>query len=164
MNLDIFKALFRKQRPYDLSGKLEFIESEFSRARRYKYPISLIVIDYSSQSPSRALNNNGARNLRNYSAIQKYNINKYTKDIKNTIREFDQVVEIDDLKQIIIICPETDETQASKLANRLLKTPLPQSILNNINIVSFPKDGPTFRAVLSSVKDKKKKPDKKLHQ
>ena len=162
MNLNIFKAFFQKQRQYDLNGKLEYIESEFSRARRYKYTISLIVIDFSSLSHN--LNDNGASKSRNYSTTNKYNLNKYTKDIKNTIREFDQVVEIDDRKQIIIICPETDEIQASKLADRLLKTILPESVFNGIHIVSFPKDGPTFRAVLSSVKDKKKKSEKKTVQ
>ena len=133
MKINILDTILRKNGEFNIYGKLDLIESEFSRARRYKYPVSIIIIKFSP-----------------FSCIDP-DLNKYTKRIKKLIREFDQILKIDDQEQIVILCPQTDESQADLLVDRLLRKKfLPEIVTKNIDVLSFPKDGPTFRAILSS--------------
>ena len=133
MKINLLNTLFRKNAEFNIYGKLNLIESEFSRARRYKYPVSIIIIKFSS-----------------FSHIDP-DLNKYIRKINKLIREFDQILKIDDQEQIVILCPQTDEIQAKKLVDRLLREKfLPEVVTKNIDVLSFPKDGPTFRAILSS--------------
>jgi hypothetical protein len=150
VKLEVFNVPKTKHQILSLSETTELIEQEFSRARRYNYPISIIKINLLQQDPGghpkfedpqQAFNRNLSYKQFSYSMI---------KILDGFIREFDQIVKIDDQKQLLIVCPETDLEHAKQLTNRLQEKKFDSIDFHPfMDVATFPQDGPTFRAVLS---------------
>ena len=125
IKLDIFNIPKTKHQILDLLETSDSIELEFNRARRYNYPISIIVIKLRSQ-----IQDSGKR-------------------LEDPQKTYNQ-------KQVLVLCPETDEEHAKKLVDRLYEKVFTSMDLNpEIEVALFPKDGPTFHSILSIIDSKK---------
>ena len=156
IKLDIFNIPKTKHQILDLLETSDSIELEFNRARRYNYPISIIVIKLRSQIQDSGKRLEDPQKTYNRKLAYKQLVYQLIKSLDDFVREFDQIIKIDDQKQVLVLCPETDEEHAKKLVDRLYEKVFTSMDLNpEIEVALFPKDGPTFHSILSIIDSKK---------
>lgn len=157
MTLDIIAMPKTKHQIQDLFETSDLIEQEFRRARRFNYPISMIIIRQDNYKPNQQKDSIFEDPQKKYNKKFSYlqNVHKLIKNLDDTLREFDQIIKIDDQKMILILCPNTKEDKAQLLVERIDDQVLTSmNIAPEIKVYNFPKDGPTFRSILSLAESK----------
>ena len=135
------------QRIPKISEAAEDIKTEFIRSRRYNRPLSLIIIQPTSDSFRMRLQ-------RTVQEIQRTMLNRYLSTslailINNEARRTDLVLEHDQDGRFIVICPETTRDGIGALITRIKETATQSLDLSlKIGAANFPDDALTFEEML----------------
>jgi GGDEF domain-containing protein len=127
----------------NMNAAIKDIEIEFSRSRRYKHPLSLMVLEPSKYTLDEDLDRIIMENQKKIS--HRYLTSKLAEVIVRQVLRTDMVITKDWDGHFIIVCPENNAEGTSILAQRIredVKTNLGVSI--QYGIAAFPADALTL--------------------
>jgi hypothetical protein len=138
-------------RANDIDSESQRIKIELTRSRRYRRPLSLVVIESESEDE---------RTTREMlKSIQQDLLNRFTSArvgqiIDDRIRQTDLVLR-DRRGRFIILCPETDLENASLLAKRIAEAVKERTSLHVLwGVAAFPEEALTFDDLLQKARER----------
>jgi GGDEF domain-containing protein len=143
---DLFKKIIiptTDQPIRSLENSIKDIETEFIRSRRYKHPLSLIVLEPSKYKLDEELDRIIIENQKKIS--HQYLASQLAEIITRQVRRTDMVMAKDWDGHFVIVCPENGADGTNILAKRIqedIKTTLGLSI--QYGIAAFPTDALTL--------------------
>lgn len=127
------------------------IKTEFVRSRRYKSPLSVMVLEVQSEAPEINIKDTAEEILQ--MMVKKYTSNKLIRFLDRELRRTDLVLDLERDEQIILLLPETDFKESDVLARRISSKISEQLGLDiNCGLASFPDQALTFEALVEQAK------------
>ncbi len=140
-----------------LSAATEDIRTEMLRSRRYKRPLSLILIRPDPVSLNATLH-------RTIQQVQEAMISRYVftslgHEISDVLRRTDMILESDKQDRFIILCPETDAAKSQVLAQRIRAKLIEKlGVASTLGIASFPDEAVTMDELIQRAETQAKDP------
>jgi hypothetical protein len=146
-------------RAQDLESEHQRIKIELTRSRRYHRPLSLIVIQSDANMVSRSESEAERATREMLKSIQSDLLSRFTSArvgqiIDDCVRQTDLVVR-DRRGRYIILCPETDLSNASLLAKRIYQAVNGKTSLHVLwGVAAFPEEALTFDDLLQKARER----------
>jgi hypothetical protein len=144
-------------RARDIEAEHQRIKIELTRSRRYHRPLSLIVIQADSHGPNRS--EDGPMPKEMLKSIQHDLLSRFTSArvgqiIDDCLRQTDLVMR-DRRGRFIILCPETDRSNATLLAKRIMQAVNGRTSLHALwGVAAFPEEALTFDDLLQTARER----------
>lgn len=138
-------------RVHDLDSENQRIKIELTRSRRYHRPLSLLVIH--ADSGEEKITGEMLKSVQ-HDLLSRFNSARVAQLIDDRVRQTDLVLR-DYKGNFIILCPETDPTNASALAQRIsqaIKERTDQRVL--WGVAAFPEEALTFDDLLQKARER----------
>lgn len=130
-----------------LDEALEDVQTELIRSRRYKRPLSVLVIEPKPESIQAKLHLSVLEVQQ--AMMARYVVTSLARLIGKELRRTDLVLELDGKDRFIILCPETDAKGSAALANRLCDVAAERlKVAITCGIASFPEEALTFEELV----------------
>jgi hypothetical protein len=146
-------------RARDIEAENQRIKIELTRSRRYHRPLSLVVIQSESPTVHRSGMDEETMTREMLKSIQHDLLNRFTSArvgqiIDDCIRQTDLVMK-DRRGRFIILCPETDQSNAALLGRRIAQAVKAKTSLRVLwGVASFPEEALTFDDLLQTARER----------
>lgn len=135
----------------DIDSENQRIKIELTRSRRYHRPLSLVVIE--AEADEEKLTGEVLKSVQ-HDLLNRFNSARVAQIIDDRIRQTDLVVR-DYKGKFIILCPETDSTNASLLARRISQAIKEKTDLRVLwGVAAFPEEALTFDDLLEKARER----------
>lgn len=125
----------------------EEIKTEFIRSRRHSRPLSILLVNVDTNTPTFNLEKTVREIQRNM--LSRYLASSLSKIISKEARRTDLIVEKDDERGFVMLCPETTAEGTIILAERIQHLATAQlGVRLDYGIASFPDEALTFEELL----------------
>lgn len=138
----------------------EEIKTEFIRSRRHSRPLSVLVVNVNTETPAFNLEKTVREIQRNM--LLRYLASSLSKILSKEARRTDLIVEKNDERGFVMLCPETTAEGTLILAERIQQIATDQlGIKLDYGIASFPDEALTFDELLQRAQENlmEEKPD-----
>lgn len=126
-----------------LADAMEEIQTEFTRSRRYKSPVSVVVVELEPGSIQAALHKTVQEVQK--AMMSRYMLTSLARLICSVLRRTDMVIEQREQGRFIILSPETNTENSQVLIHRIQSVAAEHlGIAVNIGAASFPESALTF--------------------
>lgn len=138
-------------RAHDIDSESQRIKIELTRSRRYRRPLSLVIIEAESgrqENPAEMLKGIQHDLLRRFTAARIGQI------IDDSVRQTDLVAR-DHRGRFVVLCPETDLLSAGFLGQRISRVVKERTNLNILTgVAAFPEEALTFDDLLQKARER----------
>ncbi len=138
--LDELTTLTYPNRTMDLRSSGDRINAELTRSRRYHRPLSLLVVQLEKGLPKSVRSDD----VLERDVLSRFSAARIGHVINEQVRETDLILS-DTQNRFILVCPETEFSYSTKLAERIAKT-VAETVGRNVEFgsASFPDEALTF--------------------
>ena len=138
-------------RAHEIDAENERIKTEFTRSRRYRRPLSLVVIE--SESDDEKISREMLRSIQQ-DLLNRFNTARIGQIIDDRIRQTDLVLR-DHRGRFIILCVETELTNAIRLGERISKA-IKERTNHHVlfGAAAFPDEALTFDDLLLKARER----------
>lgn len=138
-------------RSRDIDSESQRIKIELTRSRRYHRPLSVVMIE--SESDDEKLTREAFRNIQ-HDLMSRFTSARVGQIIDDRIRQTDLVLR-DYKGRFIVLCPETDLSNASLLAKRISQAIKERTSLRVLwGVAAFPEEALTFEDLLQKARER----------
>jgi hypothetical protein len=135
----------------DIDSENQRIKIELTRSRRYHRPLSLVVIEAAAEEEK--LSGQVLKSVQ-HDLLNRFNSARVAQIIDDRIRQTDLVLR-DYRGKFIVLCPETDSTNASLLARRISQAIKEKTDLRVLwGVAAFPEEALTFDDLLEKARER----------
>lgn len=136
----------------------EEIKTEFIRSRRHNRPLSVLLVSVNTTVPTFNLEKTVREIQRNM--LMRYVASSISKILSKEARRTDLIVEKDDERGFVMLCPETTAEGTFTLAERIQQAASEQlGVQVEYGIASFPDEALTFEELLRRAQENLKAED-----
>lgn len=138
-------------RARDIDSESQRIKIELTRSRRYHRPLSVVMIE--SESDDEKLTREAFKNIQ-HDLMSRFTSARVGQIIDDRVRQTDLVLR--DFKgRFIVLCPETDFSNASLLAKRITQAIKERTSLRVLwGVAAFPEEALTFEDLLQKARER----------
>lgn len=132
-----------KKRLRSLEETREMVDMEMARSRRFERPLSLVMV----QADTNSINMNMHRLVQEIqrSMMQRFVLATMAHELSRTLRRTDIVVEDENPGRLLLVAPETNESEALKMGSRVSKLIEERlGVSASYGIAAFPEQALTF--------------------
>lgn len=138
-------------RARDIESESQRIKIELTRSRRYHRPLSVVMIE--SESDDEKLTREAFRNIQ-HDLMSRFTSARVGQIIDDRVRQTDLVLR-DYKGRFIVLCPETDLSNASLLAKRISQAIKERTSLRVLwGVAAFPEEALTFEDLLQKARER----------
>jgi GGDEF domain-containing protein len=138
-------------RARDIESESQRIKIELTRSRRYHRPLSVVMIE--SSSDDEALTREAFKNIQ-HDLMSRFTSARVGQIIDDRIRQTDLVLR-DYKGRFFVLCPETDLSNASLLAKRIAQAIKERTSLRVLwGVAAFPDEALTFEDLLQKARER----------
>ncbi|MGZ9221602.1 MAG: diguanylate cyclase domain-containing protein [Anaerolineales bacterium] len=138
-------------RANDIDSENQRIKIELTRSRRYRRPLSLVVIE--SESEDEKTTREMLKSIQ-HDLLNRFTSARVGQIIDDRIRQTDLVLR-DRRGRFIVLCPETDLENASLLAKRIAQAVKERTSLHVLwGVAAFPEEALTFDDLLQKARER----------
>lgn len=140
------------QRVLRMNEAVEEIKTEFIRSRRHSRPLSVLLVSVNTTVPTFNLEKTVRDIQRNM--LMRYVASSLSKILSKEARRTDLIVEKDDERGFVMLCPETTAEGTFTLAERIQQAAIEQlGVQVDYGIASFPDEALTFDELLQRAQE-----------
>jgi GGDEF domain-containing protein len=138
-------------RARDIESENQRIKIELTRSRRYHRPLSVVMIE--SESDEEKITREAFKNIQ-HDLMSRFTSARVGQIIDDRIRQTDLVLR-DYKGRFIVLCPETDLSNASLLAKRISQAIKERTSLRVLwGVAAFPEEALTFEDLLQKARER----------
>ena len=138
-------------RARDIDSESQRIKIELTRSRRYHRPLSVVMVE--SESDDEKLTREAFRNIQ-HDLMSRFTSARVGQIIDDRVRQTDLVLR-DYKGRFIVLCPETDFSNASLLAKRIAQAIKERTSLRVLwGVAAFPEEALTFEDLLQKARER----------
>src|SRR5215211_6999052 len=138
-------------RARDIESESQRIKIELTRSRRYHRPLSVVIIQ--SESEDEKITREAFRNIQ-HDLTSRFTSARVGQIIDDRIRQTDLVLR-DYKGRFIVLCPETDLSNAALLATRIAQAIKERTDLRVLwGVAAFPEEALTFEDLLQKARER----------
>ena len=138
-------------RARDIDSESQRIKIELTRSRRYHRPLSVVMIE--SESDDEKLTREAFKNIQQ-DLMSRFTSARVGQIIDDRVRQTDLVLR-DYKGRFIVLCPETDFSNASLLANRIAQAIKERTSLRVLwGVAAFPEEALTFEDLIQKARER----------
>ena len=138
-------------RDRDIDSESQQIKIELTRSRRYHRPLSVLMIE--SESDDEKLIREAFRNIQ-HDLMSRFTSARVGQIIDDRVRQTDLVLR-DYKGRFVVLCPETDFSNASLLAKRISQAIKERTSLRVLwGVAAFPEEALTFEDLLQKAQER----------
>lgn len=138
-------------RARDIESENQRIKIELTRSRRYHRPLSVVIIQ--SESDDEKLIREALKNIQ-HDLMSRFTSARVGQIIDDRVRQTDLVLR-DYKGRFIVLCPETDFSNASLLAQRISQAIKERTNLRVLwGVAAFPEEALTFEDLLQKARER----------
>ena len=138
-------------RARDIDSESQRIKIELTRSRRYHRPLSVLMIE--SESDDEKLIREAFRNIQ-HDLMSRFTSARVGQIIDDRVRQTDLVLR-DYKGRFVVLCPETDFSNASLLAKRISQAIKERTSLRVLwGVAAFPEEALTFEDLLQKAQER----------
>ena len=138
-------------RARDIDSESQRIKIELTRSRRYHRPLSVVMIE--SESDDEKLIREAFKNIQ-HDLMSRFTSARVGQIIDDRVRQTDLVLR-DYQGRFIVLCPETDFSNASLLAKRISQAIKERTNLRVLwGVAAFPEEALTFEDLLQKARER----------
>jgi GGDEF domain-containing protein len=138
-------------RARDIDSESQRIKIELTRSRRYHRPLSVVMIE--SESDDEKITRESFKNIQ-HDLMSRFTSARVGQIIDDRVRQTDLVLR-DYKGRFIVLCPETDFSNASLLANRISQAIKERTSLRVLwGVAAFPEEALTFEDLLQKARER----------
>ena len=138
-------------RARDIDSESQRIKIELTRSRRYHRPLSVVMIE--SESDDEKLIREAFKNIQ-HDLMSRFTSARVGQIIDDRVRQTDLVLR-DYKGRFIVLCPETDYSNASLLAKRIAQAIKERTSLRVLwGVAAFPEEALTFEDLLQKARER----------
>jgi GGDEF domain-containing protein len=138
-------------RARDIDSESQRIKIELTRSRRYHRPLSVVMIE--SESDDEKITRESFKNIQ-HDLMSRFTSARVGQIIDDRIRQTDLVLR-DYKGRFIVLCPETDFSNASLLAKRISQAIKERTSLRVLwGVAAFPEEALTFEDLLQKARER----------
>jgi GGDEF domain-containing protein len=138
-------------RARDIDSESQRIKIELTRSRRYHRPLSVVMIE--SESDDEKVTRESFKNIQ-HDLMSRFTSARVGQIIDDRIRQTDLVLR-DYKGRFIVLCPETDFSNASLLAKRISQAIKERTSLRVLwGVAAFPEEALTFEDLLQKARER----------
>jgi GGDEF domain-containing protein len=138
-------------RARDIESENQRIKIELTRSRRYHRPLSVVMIE--SESDAEKITREAFKNIQ-HDLMSRFTSARVGQIIDDRIRQTDLVLR-DYKGRFIVLCPETDLSNASLLAKRISQAIKERTSLRVLwGVAAFPEEALTFEDLLQKARER----------
>ena len=138
-------------RARDIESENQRIKIELTRSRRYHRPLSVVIIQ--SESEDEKLIREAFKNIQ-HDLMSRFTSARVGQIIDDRVRQTDLVLR-DYKGRFIVLCPETDFSNASLLAQRIAQAIKERTSLRVLwGVAAFPEEALTFEDLLQKARER----------
>ncbi|HEX5944290.1 MAG TPA: diguanylate cyclase [Anaerolineales bacterium] len=138
-------------RARDVESESQRIKIELTRSRRYHRPLSVVMIE--SESDDEKLIREAFRNIQ-HDLMSRFTSARVGQIIDDRVRQTDLVLR-DYKGRFVVLCPETDFSNASLLAKRISQAIKERTSLRVLwGVAAFPEEALTFEDLLQKARER----------
>lgn len=138
-------------RARDIDSESQRIKIELTRSRRYHRPLSVVMIE--SESEDEKIIREAFKNIQ-HDLMSRFTSARVGQIIDDRVRQTDLVLR-DYKGRFIVLCPETDLSNASLLAKRISQAIIERTSLRVLwGVAAFPEEALTFEDLLQKARDR----------
>jgi len=138
-------------RARDIESENQRIKIELTRSRRYHRPLSVVIIE--SESEDEKLTREAFKNIQ-HDLMSRFTSARVGQIIDDRIRQTDLVLR-DYKGRFIVLCPETEFSNASLLAKRIAQAIKERTSLRVLwGVAAFPEEALTFEDLLQKARER----------
>ncbi|HEX6033930.1 MAG TPA: diguanylate cyclase [Anaerolineales bacterium] len=138
-------------RARDIESENQRIKIELTRSRRYHRPLSVVIIQ--SESDDEKLIREALKNIQ-HDLLSRFTSARVGQIIDDRVRQTDLVLR-DYKGRFIVLCPETDFSNASLLAQRISQAIKERTNLRVLwGVAAFPEEALTFEDLLQKARER----------
>jgi hypothetical protein len=136
---------------HDIELESERIKIELTRSRRYRRPLSLLVVE--SRSDDQLITHEMLRSVQ-YDLMNRFTTARVGQIIDDRIRQTDLLLK-DTHGRFFVLCPETDINNITLLGERIVQTVKERTSLQIVwGVASFPDEALTFEDLVRTARDR----------
>ena len=138
-------------RARDIDSESQRIKIELTRSRRYHRPLSVVMIE--SESDDEKITRESFKNIQ-HDLMSRFTSARVGQIIDDRVRQTDLVLR-DYKGRFIVLCPETDLSNASLLAKRISQAIKERTSLRVLwGVAAFPEEALTFDDLLQKARER----------
>src|SRR5690349_13385236 len=138
-------------RARDIDSESQRIKIELTRSRRYHRPLSVVMIE--SESDDEKITRESFKNIQ-HDLMSRFTSARVGQIIDDRVRQTDLVLR-DYKGRFIVLCPETDFSNASLLAKRISQAIKERTSLRVLwGVAAFPEEALTFEDLLQKARER----------
>ena len=138
-------------RARDIDSESQRIKIELTRSRRYHRPLSVVMIE--SESDDEKLTREAFKNIQQ-DLMSRFTSARVGQIIDDRVRQTDLVLR-DYKGRFIVLCPETDFSNASLLAKRIAQAIKERTSLRVLwGVAAFPEEALTFEDLIQKARER----------
>jgi GGDEF domain-containing protein len=138
-------------RARDIESENQRIKIELTRSRRYHRPLSIVIIQ--SESEDEKLTREAFKNIQ-HDLMSRFTSARVGQIIDDRVRQTDLVLR-DYKGRFIVLCPETDFSNAALLAKRIAQAIKERTSLRVLwGVAAFPEEALTFEDLLQKARER----------
>src|SRR5690349_3750778 len=138
-------------RARDIEAENQRVKIELTRSRRYHRPLSVVMIE--SESDDEKITRESFKNIQ-HDLMSRFTSARVGQIIDDRVRQTDLVLR-DYKGRFIVLCPETDFSNASLLAKRISQAIKERTSLRVLwGVAAFPEEALTFEDLLQKARER----------
>jgi hypothetical protein len=131
----------------DIREAVEDLEGELYRSRRYKHPMTVVMVEPQMETLNVALHST-VKDVQE-SMMERYTlVSLMTQALNNQLRRSDSLLDLVEKKKFVILLPETEHERSSIIIRRIAEAANEMGVKVSCGTATFPKDGLTIEGLL----------------